>query len=77
MDNLCTAGGSGVAGELDDLLEDFTGYLRRERSLASTTVVNYLNQVRPFATWVLPTSSALTGGVDGSRCERVLGVAFG
>jgi integrase/recombinase XerD len=51
MDDSCTAGGSGLPGELDDLLVDFTGYLRRERSLASTTVENYLNQVRPFATW--------------------------
>jgi len=51
MDDSCTAGGSGVAGEVDDLLEDFTGYLRCERSLASTTVENYLNQVRPFAIW--------------------------
>ncbi|MCA1672265.1 MAG: site-specific integrase [Actinobacteria bacterium] len=49
MDDLCTAGDA--AGELDDLLEAFTGYLRRERSLASTTVENYLNQVRPFVTW--------------------------
>jgi site-specific recombinase XerC len=51
MDDPCTAGGSGLPGELDDLLEDFTGYLRRERSLASMTVENYLNQVRPFALW--------------------------
>ena len=51
MEDACTAGGSGLSGELDDLLEDFTGYLRRERSLAATTVENYLNQVRPFATW--------------------------
>jgi site-specific recombinase XerD len=51
MDDLCTAGSSGLPGELDDVLADFTGYLRRERSLASTTVENYLNQVRPFAAW--------------------------
>ena len=51
MDDPCTAGCSGLPGELDDLLEDFTSYLRRERSLASTTVENYLNQVRPFALW--------------------------
>jgi hypothetical protein len=38
-------------GELDDLLEAFTCYLRRERSPAATTVENYLNQARPFATW--------------------------
>lgn len=50
MDDPCTAG-SGLPGELDDLLEDFTSYLRHERSLASTTVENYLNQVRPFALW--------------------------
>lgn len=51
MDDPCTAGSSGLPGELNDLLEDFTGYLRRERSLAPTTVENYLNQVRPFAAW--------------------------
>ena len=51
MDDLCAAGSSGLPGELGDLLDDFTGYLRRERSLASTTVENYLNQVRPFAAW--------------------------
>ncbi len=51
MDNPCTAGGSGLPGELENLLDDFTGYLRRERSLASTTVQNYLNQVRPFTAW--------------------------
>jgi len=51
MDDLCAAGSSGLPGELGDLLDDFTGYLRRERSLASTTVENYLNQVRPFVVW--------------------------
>lgn len=51
MDDPCTTGSGGLQGELEDLLEDFTGYLRRERSLASTTVENYLNQVRPFAVW--------------------------
>jgi site-specific recombinase XerD len=51
MDDPCTAGGSGLPDELDELLDDFTGYLRRERSLAPTTVENYLNQVRPFAAW--------------------------
>jgi len=51
MDDPCTTDSSGLPGELKDLLEDFTGYLRRERSLASTTVENYLNQVRPFAVW--------------------------
>jgi integrase/recombinase XerD len=45
------AAGSGLPCELDEVLEDFTGYLCRERSLASTTVENYLNQVRPFAIW--------------------------
>ena len=39
------------AGRARRPAEDFTGYLRRERSLASTTVENYLNQVRPFVTW--------------------------
>jgi len=34
-----------------DLLDAFTGYLFGERSLAGTTVENYLNQVRPFITW--------------------------
>lgn len=51
MDDVCAAGSGGLPGELEDLLEDFTGYLRRERSLVSTTVENYLNQVRPFAVW--------------------------
>lgn len=51
MDDPCTAGGSGLPRALDELLEEFTGYLQRERSLAPTTVENYLNQVRPFATW--------------------------
>ena len=51
MEDACIAGDGGLPGELEDLLEDFTGYLRRERSLAATTVENYLNQVRPFATW--------------------------
>ena len=51
MDDPCTAGSNGLPDELEDLLEYFTGYLRRERSLAPTTVENYLNQVRPFAAW--------------------------
>lgn len=51
MDDPCTTGSGGLPGELEDLLEGFTGYLRRERSLASTTVENYLNQVRPFVVW--------------------------
>ncbi|MGH3791752.1 MAG: tyrosine-type recombinase/integrase [Pseudonocardiaceae bacterium] len=51
MDDPCAVGSSGLPGELDDLLDDFTGCLRRERSLASTTVENYLNQVRPFVVW--------------------------
>lgn len=51
MDHPCTAGSNGMPGELDDLLEDFTGYLGRERALAPTTVENYLNQVRPFVAW--------------------------
>ncbi len=51
MDNVCAPGGSGWLGGLDELLEDFGGYLRAERSLAPTTVENYLTQVRPFATW--------------------------
>ena len=49
IDNPSTAGG--VAGQSDGVLEDFSGYLGRERSLASTTVENYLNQVRPFVIW--------------------------
>lgn len=48
---MCPAGIGGLPGELDDLVEDFTGYLCGERSLASTTVENYLNQVRPFVVW--------------------------
>jgi integrase/recombinase XerD len=51
MDRSCGAGGSGGPDELDDLLEEFAGYLRGERSLAATTVENYLNQVRPFLSW--------------------------
>lgn len=51
MDDLRAASGSGLPGETEDLLVDFAGYLRRERSLAATTVENYPNQVRPFATW--------------------------
>lgn len=37
------------------LLADFTSYLRHERALASTTVENYLNQVRPFVSWYAAT----------------------
>jgi site-specific recombinase XerD len=51
MGDLRAAGGSGLPCGFDDVLEDFAGCLRRERSLASTTVENCLNQVRPFATW--------------------------
>lgn len=39
------------SGEGEVLLADFTLYLLHERALASTTVENYLNQVRPFLTW--------------------------
>ena len=38
------------SGEGEVLLADFTSYLLHERALASTTVENYLNQVRPFVT---------------------------
>lgn len=51
MDDACTTGGSGLPGELEELLAEFTGYCQRERALAPTTVENYLNQVRPFMTW--------------------------
>lgn len=51
MDDPCTAGGSGLVGEFENLLDDVTGYLRRERSLAPTTVESYLNQVCPFTAW--------------------------
>lgn len=51
MDDPCMAGSGGLPGEFEDLMEGFTGYLRGERSLASTTVQNYLNQVRPFVGW--------------------------
>ncbi len=36
---------------LDELLGRFEEYLMRERGLRSTTIVNYLNQVRPFLGW--------------------------
>ena len=72
MDDPCTAGGSGLPGELNDLLEDFTGYLRRERSLASTTVENYLNQVRPFATWCAQHRQILLGGLTIRDVNRFL-----
>jgi integrase/recombinase XerD len=51
MDGPRRGGSSGLPGELEELLEEFTGYLRGERSLAPTTVENYLNQVRPFLAW--------------------------
>lgn len=51
MDDACTNGGSGLLGELDELVAEFTGYCQRERALAPTTVENYLNQVRPFVAW--------------------------
>lgn len=40
-----------VPGGCDEVLAAFAGYLRGERSLAPTTVENYLNQVRPFVDW--------------------------
>lgn len=40
-----------LPGEIEAVLADFTSYLRQERALASTTIENYLNQVRPFVTW--------------------------
>ncbi|MCP9002101.1 site-specific integrase [Pseudarthrobacter sp. RMG13] len=39
------------ASPLDELLGDFEQYLLRERGLRPTTIVNYLNQVRPFLGW--------------------------
>jgi site-specific recombinase XerD len=46
-----TACSGGLPGEIEGLLADFVSYLHRERALAPTTIENYLNQVRPFATW--------------------------
>ena len=40
-----------LPGEAAALLADFTGYLRQERALASTTIENHLNQVRPSVAW--------------------------
>lgn len=51
MDDPCRGSSSGLSGGLEELLEEFTGYLHGERSLAPTTVENYLNQVRPFLVW--------------------------
>jgi hypothetical protein len=76
MDDPRTTGSSGLPGELVDLLEDFTGYLRRERSLASTTVENYLNR-SALRRLVRPTPPDPAGRFDNSRCERVPGMAVG
>lgn len=45
MDDPRTVPNSDLPAEFEDLLAGFTGYLQRERSLATTTVENYLNQV--------------------------------
>lgn len=72
MDDPCTAGSSGLPGELNDLLEDFTGYLRRERALAPTTVENYLNQVRPFAAWCAQHRQTTLGALTIREVNRFL-----
>lgn len=51
MNDPSTPASGPASGEIEALLGDFAGYLRDERGLASTTVENYLNQVRPFGSW--------------------------
>ncbi|MGH3097326.1 MAG: tyrosine-type recombinase/integrase [Streptosporangiales bacterium] len=72
MDDPCTAVSDGLPDEFDELLEGFTGYLRRERSLAPTTVENYLNQIRPFVIWCAGHGRTTLAGLTVRDVDRFL-----
>lgn len=72
MNHVCGPAGNGLAGELDDLLVHFTGYLRDERALAPTTVQNYLNQARPFTHWYARQHRATLAELTAGEVDRFL-----
>lgn len=74
MDEIRTVRGDGAAGGLDELVAGFCWYLSQERALAvaTTTVQNYLNQVRPFVTWCTLQGRDTVAGLTTGEVNRFL-----